>query len=118
MGTEIMTSVVIAACVAALVSGLFTLFDRRLDRQSRLDELLLSKAVELTKMEMDRDLIIARARSAVGKPSLIAPPLSKLELHHKELKNLIKTGRVSDDYTAKIERQKSDLLEPRRNDNI
>lgn len=94
--------VVTSAGVAALVSGGMTIAGQYFERKSRRKELLLSKAVEVSKEQ------VAWATEAnKHDPTIVIPtPIVNVDCYFRELNHIFDKGHFSEETKKEIEREK------------
>jgi hypothetical protein len=84
--------VLTSAAVAAVVSGLFTLFSQWRERQARQKELLMKTAADLATKAMDQWL---EERAKTTDRKLLVPLLSFFTYYfHRQLSSLLKDGKL------------------------
>jgi len=89
--------VLTSAGVAALVSGLVTLLSQHLERRSRRNELLLSKALDLAITRTDRVLKIVDA--APGSAATLYDDAFLAETYYRWFQHLLAHGKLPPDAT-------------------
>lgn len=90
---SILLIVLTSAVVGALVSSLMTLFGQYLERRSRREELVLSKAMELADQ---RIRTVLEVRKVTGRGIILPAHIVLVRAYYEELKWLIKKSKLPD----------------------
>jgi hypothetical protein len=88
---QLIISIVSAAGIGALTSSFITLLGQRLERKSRVRELLLSKSIDMAQKTTEMMLKMARPGDK------LFPDIVTARWCHKQLTALFETGKLSDD---------------------
>src|SRR5262249_8605568 len=94
-------TILTSAVVAVAVSGLFTLWTTRQERQARRRELLFAKSVELAKAKVD--LLVVVGEKTANKP-VSHDHAVYAEMYYWLLEQLHDEGRLPEDWRSQIEK--------------